>query len=402
MVAKMEEAVDKATQARAKGESASDYDAEFDRIELLERDLARQIRQAEFAEREAKEKAERHLEDLDKEKKIPGGSGAQSEYRDALRAYVQFGIQALSNEQRTLLNTAVSMLPEHRAQSVGTNSAGGFLVAQDFMPEIESAIKDYSGVMQVARMITTSTGAPLPWPTSDATARKAAIIAENTQSTGTDFAFGQKTMNAYMYRDMNLVPLELIQDSEFNLNQWIPDQFAESFGRALNEHFTTGDNSNKPNGVLTASTLGKAAASATAFTREEIVDLIHQVNSGYRMSRSCGFMFSDQILAEIKKLSFGSADDRPLWQPSIREGAPDKLEGFPYWVNDDMPTAQTTGQKIILFGDFSKYIIRQVRGMFIRRLEERFIDYGQVGFIAFARYDGELINTAAVKHLVLA
>lgn len=397
----MSEAVRKADEARAKGESATDYDAEFDRIEAEERSIAKQIKQAEFRERQAKEEAEKHLEEMDKRGEKPSGS-KETEYRDAFRNYMAQGINALDNEQRAMLQGRFSRDNEQRAQTTTTGSSGGYLIPEDFQREIEKAIKDYSGVMQVARIIDTDTGAALPWPTLDATARKAAIVAENTQSTPTDFTFGQKILNAYTYRDMAGAPLELIQDSAFDLARWMPDQFAESFGRALNEHFTTGDNSSKPNGVVTASTLGKAAASATAFTRAEIVDLLHQVDIGYRQSRSCGFMMNDAVLAAIKKLSFGSGDDRPLWQPSIRESAPDRLEGFPYWVNNDMAAALTTGQKVMLFGDFSKYVIRRVRGMFIRRLEERFIDYGQVGFIAFARYDGDLINTAAVKHLILA
>ena len=86
----------------------------------------------------------------------------------------------------------------------------------------------------------------------------------------------------------------------------------------------------------------------------------------------------------------------------MRDGEPDTIEGFRYWINQDMVSALTTGKKIMLFGDFSKYVVRQVMGMSIRRLEERFIDNGQVGFIAFARADGELVNTSAVKRLALA
>lgn len=401
LITRMSEVVRKADEARAKGESATDYDAEFDRIEAEERLLGNQIKQTEFLERQAKQEAEKALEDMDKRGEKQSGS-KETEYRDAFRNYMAHGINALDNEQRAMLQGRFTRDNEQRAQTTTTGSSGGYLIPEEFSKMMDAALKDYSGVMQVATIVETSTGAPFPIITYDGTARKATIVAENTQSTPTDFAFGQKIMNAYTYRDMGAAPLELIQDSYWDINKWIPEQFAESLGRALNEDFTVGTNTGEPNGIVTASTLGKTAASATAFTRAEVVDLLHQVDASYRQSRSCGFMMNDAVLAAIKKLSFGSGDDRPLWQPSVREGAPDRLEGFPYWVNNDMASALTTGQKVMLFGDFSKYVIRRVRGMFIRRLEERFIDYGQVGFIAFARYDGDLINTAAVKHLILA
>lgn len=391
-IASMKESAQKAEEARKKGESATDYDAQFDRAEAEEHELSAQIKRQQRLDDVAKEEADKSLEEQDKRgKKVSGPQ--ETEYRDAFRNYIQHGEQSMSAEARSLLH-------EKRAQST-TNSAGGYLVAPEYMAELERSIKDYGGILQAARMITTSTGANMPWPTIDATSRKAVIVAENTQSTNTDFTFGQKSLDAYMYRDMAAASLEIVQDSEFDINGFIADSFQESFGRGLNYDFTLGTNSGQPNGVVTASTVGTTAASATAFTRAELVDHLHKIDPGYRKSKSCGWMFSDTILANIKKLSFGTGDDRPLWQVSIREGEPDKLEGYPYWINQDMSTAMTTGQKIMLFGDYSKYIIRRVRGMFIRRLEERFIDYGQIGFIAFARYDGELINTAAVKHFKL-
>lgn len=395
----MREAVRKGDEARAKGESATDYDTEFDRAEAEERDLSRQIERQQRIEAIEKEAAGKHLEDLDKRGEKPSGS-KENEYRDAFRTWFCEGTQALSPEQRELLNTG-KFTPESRAQST-SNTAGGYLIAPDYMAELERSIKDYSGVMQAARIVSTMTGVSLPWPTLDATARKATIVAENASSTATDFTFGQKTLGAYMLRDMAAASLELMQDSEFDIGMFIADSFGESFGRGLNTYFTTGTGSGQPNGVVTASTAGTTAASATTFTRAELVDHMHKVDPGYRKSKKAGWMFNDQILAAIKKLALGSGDATPLWQVSMRDGEPDRLEGFQYWINQDMSSALTTGQKIILFGDFSKYIVRQVKGMIVKRLEERFIDSGQIGFIGFARYDGTLINTDAVKHLKLA
>ena len=393
----MKEAVKKGDAARAKGETTSDYDAEFDKSEAEERELSKQIAQKTRIEALETEAAGKHLEDLDKRSGAPSGEKGK-EYREAFKTWFQSGYNALDPEQRSLLGNQIA---EQRAQST-TTTAGGYLIAPEYMQDLERSIKDYSGVMQVARIIPTSTGANIPWPTLDGTARKATLVAENAQSTATDFTFGQKGLDAYMYRDMAAASLELIQDSAFDINSFISESFSESFGRGLNYDFTLGTGSSQPNGLVTASTVGTTAASATAFTRSELVDHMHKVDPGYRRSKSCGWMMNDTILAALKKLALGSNDASPLWQASMRDGEPDRIEGFPFWINQDMSSALTTGQKIILFGDYKKYIVRQVLGMVLRRLEERFIDYGQIGFIAFARYDGELINTAAVKHLKLA
>lgn len=403
IITQMSDAMKQANAARAAGDTtkAAEFEATFDRAEAEERVLSAQIQREERLEQVVKEKADNHFEKEGRAGHQAPSDSKQNEYRDVFRHYFQFGLGSLNNEERAILGAPVPMEKERRAQST-TNTAGGYLIAPDFMPELERSLKDFSGVMQVARMIRTATGVNLPWPTVDATSRKATIVAENATSTPTDFTFGQKSLDAYMYRDMAAASLELVQDSEFDLGAFIAESFSESFGRGLNEHFTTGTGSGQPNGLVTASTLGKTAASATAFTRNEMVDLVHSVDPGYRKSKKCGFMMNDAILAAVKKLAVGSSDASPLWQPSMRDGEPDKIEGYPYWINQDMDSALTTGKKIMLFGDFNKYIVRQVGGFVLRRLEERFIDAGQIGYIAFARYDGELINTAAVKRLALA
>jgi HK97 family phage major capsid protein len=395
----MKAAAEKSEEARAKGESATDSDAEFDRFNAEETELSKRIFQQERLDAMAKEEADKALEERDRKGEKPGGA-EESEYRAAFNQWFRHGNNNLSAEERQILASG-RVSAETRAQSTST-TAGGYLIAPEYMAELERSMKAYSAVLQVCRIIQTDTGANMPWPTLDATARKAALVAENATTTPTDFTFGQKALDAYMYRDMAAVSLELVQDSAFDINAFISEQFSESFGRGLETAFTTGTGSSQPNGIVTASTIGKTAASATAFTRAEIIDLIHSVDPAYRTSPKAGFMMSDAVLAATKKLALGSGDDRPLWQVSMRDGQPDRLEGFPYWINQDMDTALTTGKKLFLFGDFNKYIARRVQGMILRRLEERFIDSGQIGFIAFQRWDGELLNTAAVKHLKLA
>jgi HK97 family phage major capsid protein len=147
--------------------------------------------------------------------------------------------------------------------------------------------------------------------------------------------------------------------------------------------------------------LGKTAASATAITAAELLDLIHSVDRAYRVGPKVGFMLNDLTLAAIKKLTLGASDATPLWVPSVRDGEPDTIWGHQYWVNNDIDTI-ATGKKTILFGDFSKYLVRKVAGMRMLRMEERYGDFDQIGFVAFMRVDGDLIAAGSIKHLIQA
>jgi HK97 family phage major capsid protein len=84
-------------------------------------------------------------------------------------------------------------------------------------------------------------------------------------------------------------------------------------------------------------------------------------------------------------------------------GMPDTILGRPYTINQDMPAA-TAGLKSVLYGDFSNYHIRDAGNVILLRLEERYADALQVGFLAFLRSDGDLIDagTNPVKHLIMA
>jgi HK97 family phage major capsid protein len=112
-------------------------------------------------------------------------------------------------------------------------------------------------------------------------------------------------------------------------------------------------------------------------------------------------MMHDNVLAALKKLALGSSDATPLWQRSMREGEPDTIEGFRYWINQGMASTLATTNKVMLFGDFSQYVIRIVKNLELARLNELYAGNGQVGFYGFIRLDGECMNTAAIKHYVM-
>jgi HK97 family phage major capsid protein len=206
------------------------------------------------------------------------------------------------------------------------------------------------------------------------------------------------------------VSFQLLQDSAFDIGGYLTEKLSTRIGRITNTHFTTGDASAKPNGVVTASTDSAVSAPVADWDTSlvsanmwaHIIDFKHTVDRAYR--RQGRFMLSDATLAKIKKTSIGSSDARPLWQPSLAAGEPDTIDGSPYTINEDMADAGTATNKFMLFGDFSKYKIRDVLGMQLLRLSERYADYLQVGFIAFSRHDGDLVDagTNPIKHLVQA
>lgn len=315
----------------------------------------------------------------------------QAEVRaKAFNSYLRGGDDNLSREER-------SALREMRAQSVGTNSSGGYTVPKETASEIIDAAKWFGPMMDasVVTHLVTGDGRDLSFPTGDDTANVGALIAENTAATALDFAFGSITLNAYKYTTRLIqVPNELFQDTTVDITAYISKKMAERVGRIANTHLTVGDGSSKPNGIATAASVGVTSASPTAIVFDELMDLMHSVDPAYR--NGAAFMLNDATLKAVRKMK--DTTNQYLWQPSNQAGVPATLLGAPVYVNNDLATIGATAV-VGVYGQLKGYTVRRVRDLVIVRLNERYAEADQVGFVGFARMDGDLLDVNSVKSL---
>lgn len=379
----------------------SEHDGLNERIEREER-LENARRQAE--EREERAKAQRPRGENGSVQGNRGGE--QISENDAFRSFLRFGARGVSEEERAVLRALrpTANYGEQRAQSL-TDAEGGYTVPQGFMPELIKSMAAWGPMLDpgVTRELVTASGNQIEIPTTNDTANVGVRLAENTAATSEgDVVFGQKLLDAYKYSSGPIkVSRELLQDSAFDMGAILNDLMGERIARKVNTDLTTGDGSGDPNGIVTASTLGKTAAGTAAITADELIDLYHSVDPAYRAAPSCRFMFKDATLQLIRKLKDGQGQ---YLINGLRDGAGMiNLAGIavPYVINQAMPAA-TTGLKSVLFGDFNKYIVRRVREFVVRRSDELYLEADQAVFVGFARFDGELLDTAAVKHLIQA
>jgi HK97 family phage major capsid protein len=300
-----------------------------------------------------------------------------------------------------LMRSAPRTVAEARAMSTTTDSEGGYLVPTDLGAAVEVALLEFGGVREVATVIRTETGAQIDLPTVDDSGNTGSSpVAENAGLGTTDVTFGVKSLNAYkVSSDLVKIPFELLQDSAFDLASLLGRLLGERIARNSSALYTTGTGSSQPNGVVTASAAGVTAAGVAAITSDELIDLYHSVGRAYR--RNGTWMMADSTAKYVRKLKDG--DNQYLWQPGLSMGLPDTLFGAPVITNDDM-AALATGNKTVLFGDFSRYYIRDVGAVRLIRLNERFADNDQIAWVAILRTDGELADagTNPIKHLVQA
>lgn len=281
------------------------------------------------------------------------------------------------------------------ALQVGTDSEGGYLAPDEFERTLIETLEEQNIFRQLASVITTSSGdRKIPVVASKGTASwvdEEGIIPES------DDAFGQVSIGAYKLATMIKVSEELLNDSVFNLPKYIAREFARRIGDKEEEAFFIGDGTGKPTGIFNATggaEVGVTAASATAITLDEVMDLFYSLKSPYR--KKAIFTMNDSTVKAIRKLKDGNG--QYIWQPSLTAGEPDTILNRPVNTSAYVPTLGASA-KSIAFGDFGYYWIADRQGRSFQRLNELYAANGQVGFKATQRVDGKLILPEAIKVL---
>lgn len=376
---------------------AKKLDEHLATIEQIDEDIKRETRLAQLANEQTDNLLQRVRDDATRD------PSKHSDTAKALRAFLAGGINNLSDAQRAEMAARVN--PDIRAaMSTTTTTEGGYTVATEYMRALEEAMKFYGGMLQVSTLIQTGSGAQMTFPTADATAEVGEIVGQNTAVSTGETTFGNTTLDVYKYSSKKIaLPFELLQDSFIDIEAYIQAVLAVRLGRITNTHFTTGTGTGQPRGIVTAAGVGKTGTTGqtTTVIYDDLVDLEHSVNRAYRLSRGCGWMMADSSLKVVRKIK--DSQGRPIFVPGYEigrpGGEPDTLLGRGITVNEDVP-AMAANAKSILFGDFKKYIIRRVMDLTMFRMtDSAFTLNGQVGFVAFQRIGGNLIDAGgAVKH----
>ena len=281
------------------------------------------------------------------------------------------------------------------ALQIGDDAEGGYLVPDEYERTLVDALREENRLRTLCKIIRTSSGdRKIPLVASHGTA---SWVEEEGAIPESDDAFGQITIGAHKIASMIKVSEELLQDSVFEIENYIATEFARRVGDAEEAAFINGDGLGKPYGMLHASNgaaAGVTSASATAITADELLDLIYSLKAPYR--KRAVFLMHDSTIKAVRKLKDGNS--QYLWQPGMKEGEPDMLLGYRLVTSTHMPTIAADA-KPILFGDLSSYWIADREGRSMQRLNELYAATGQVGFRVTQRVDGRLVQTEGLKCL---
>ena len=281
----------------------------------------------------------------------------------------------------------------HNVLSEGVDADGGYLVPEEFERNIVTALEEENVIRSLAKVITTQHERKIPVATGHSTAQ---WTAENAAYTESNPTFGQKQIDAFKLTDLARVSVELLQDSAFDIEDYLMKEFARAFGIAEEEAFCVGTGTNQPTGIFTANggTVGVTAATNNAITADELISLVYALKSPYR--RNAKFLMNDATISAIRKLK--DQNGAYLWQPSLQAGQPDRLLGYDLYTSPYVPT-MAAGALTVAFGDFKNYWIGDRAGRTVQRLNELYATNGQIGYVATERVDGKVILPEGIQLL---
>ena len=284
-------------------------------------------------------------------------------------------------------------------QLVGTTTAGGYTVPEGFAGRIVEYMAKVSDLLNWANIIRTATGQVIPYPINDDNSNTGELISEagDISTSSADLVFSVHNMSAYkLSSKMVKVSAELAQDNGVNLIDYLAKKLGIRTGKVANTYYTTGTGSSQPKGFL--QTRGKVTASTSTWTQAELVALQDSIDPMYDSGR-VAFSMHQNILSELKQLSLGTNYNTNIWIPSFRDGAPSTILGKPYFLNQAMSSTSATGDKIIAYGDWSKFNVRIVNDITLKVLTERYAEFDQSAYFSLMRTDSFLEDTTAVKYM---
>ena len=317
-----------------------------------------------------------------------------------------------SKEYRKAANFYMRTNDRSELRALGSTGDGATLIPTGFQREIEIYRKAIGGPRLISRVVPTSSGNSLPWPTEVDTSNAGIWLAESAPTSEVEPTYSNVLLGADLISTgVVLVPVELMQDSAFSMEATLGEAFGVRLARGCCNAYTTGNGLNIPGllpelvsaGGRSVSALGgfnvsgnSADTDLNTIGPDDLNALITLVDKAYRTGDSVSFMGNQSAFDRLRQLK--DKYGRGVWQTSLAEGAADTIDGYS-WIHNQSMAAIGAGNISMVYGNFSKYVIRDVLSMTMIRYAELFMQNRQMGFEAYQRTYGRLLNPLAFAYL---
>ncbi len=284
---------------------------------------------------------------------------------------------------------------EVKSLSVSDDSQAGFLAPPEYVAELIKTITEISPMRQIARVRQTNQKS-IQMPSRTATFSAAWVAEQGTRSETTGYTTQLEEIPTHEQYALVDISSQMLEDSVFNLESEMQEEFATQFAKNEGNAFVAGDSVGKPEGITVNSDVGTTnSGSGTLLTGDGLIDLVHDVKSDY--TRGATFVFNRTSLAAIRKLKDTAGQYVFQAGMMLTAGVPNTILGFPYVEMPDMPDVAGSA-KPVAFGDFSRgYMIVDRVALSVLRDPFTQATSGNVRYVARSRVGGQVVLAEALR-----
>jgi HK97 family phage major capsid protein len=276
------------------------------------------------------------------------------------------------------------------------STAGGYMVApEEFVAELLMNVDDIRWIRRLARTFTTNA------QTLGAVKRTAKMASFTWGSELTDastvkdttLAYGKRTLTPHYMVGEILVSRDLMRSALLPVGEFIRYEIARDSGELEEKGFLTGNGTQQPLGVFTATNDGIGTAqdvstgnSTTNIGADNLRAMKYKLKYQYREHPSLRWLWHRDAINQISRLKDG--EGHYLWQDSLAVGDPDKIIGIGVAESEFSPNTFTTGLYVGILGAWFYYWIADSLEMDLLILVEKYAEVNQIAYVARRKTDG--------------
>jgi len=319
----------------------------------------------------------------------------------------------LTAEEKALVMPAY-MPTEMKALYAADATTGGYFASTDFLDELMAYRLLVSPMRKICRIQATS-GEKVQMPSLANDTSVVWATEQSSFSASTDPTVSMLEIPVHELRGLLKVSQQNLEDSQFNLEDFMKDRLMKNFAKKEGAAFINGTGAGQPQGVMTYKTVATSTYTGGSAGLNNVTNAVPYVLSGAASGKinaddvlnvkmdlkadydpGSTYIFTRGTLNTIRL--FKDSQNRPLWQPFAGSNLPSMIYDTPYIEMPDMPQIGS-GNFPIAVGDFSYYMIVDRIQLAIRELDELYAESGLIGFIARMRVGGQLLLPEAFRTL---
>ena len=372
-------------------------DAETNKRELTDAE-AQELAEIRDDVRKIKE-ALKIAEELHEEKKelkeegdalgVDGRACGDDKKREAeQKAKEEAEVRAFDNYLRGRIN--------HRAGDVDlTKSANGAVIPTTIANKIISMVYNICPILERSTKYNVKGKLVVPYYDETSNAITVAYATEFTELESSVGAFDKIELDGYLAGALTLVSRSLINNSDFNLVDFVVEKMAYAIKRFIEHELLVGT-SGAVTGLSTLTNTVTAGAT-TAITADEVVQLHDAIKDDFQANAI--WIMSPATRTALRTLK--STTGYYLLNDDMSSPFGSTLLGKPVYVSDNMPD-MGAGNTAIYYGDMRGLATKFSEDMSIEVLREKYATQHAVGVVGWLEFDSKVEDAQKIAKLVMA